>query len=219
MNSQKITLAIIATLSASLALADDLTTINGKVYKNATVTRVEADGITVKFSGGLVKIPFPELSKELQEKYNYDPQKAAAAYAAEAAAVQQANQQTEETNKQREKEKQVALESSRRAREEAAKAQNTTIEPGNNTVTEPRITGVGGINGLEVEVDDKRLQLAAEAREEAMTPQDKANQLTQDLKTYEGAKQVAARRGLDSNLIVPPRYGQVHYDPFANFVR
>ena len=103
--------------------------------------------------------------------------------------------------------------------EEAAKTQNTTIEPGNKTAIGPRITGVGGINGLEVEVDDKRLQFAAEAREEGMTPQEKANQYARNLKTYEGAKQVAARRSLNSNLIVPPRYGQVHYDPFANFVR
>ena len=96
----KATLAILAALSASIALADDFKTINGREYKNATVSRVEPDGITVKFSGGLVKIPFSELSKELQDKYHYDPEKAAAAHAAEAAAIQQANQQAEELNKQ-----------------------------------------------------------------------------------------------------------------------
>src|SRR6516225_12212631 len=135
MNSWNTIIAILATLSASLALGDDFKTVNGKEYKNATVTRVESDGITVKFSRGLVKVPFSELSKELQNKYLYDPEKAAAARAAEAAAIQQTNQQIEELNKQREKEKQVALESSRRATEEAAKAQNTTIEPGNRTAT------------------------------------------------------------------------------------
>jgi hypothetical protein len=101
MNSRSTIIAIIATLSAALALADDFKTTNGKEYKNATVSRVEPDGITVKFSGGLVKIPFPELSKELQEKYHYDPEKAASAYTIQAAAVQQANQQAEELNKQR----------------------------------------------------------------------------------------------------------------------
>jgi hypothetical protein len=35
-------------LSVSLALADDFKTINGKEYKDATVTRAEADGIVVK---------------------------------------------------------------------------------------------------------------------------------------------------------------------------
>lgn len=68
----KITLAIVAALSASIALADDFKTVDGKEYKNATVSRVEPDGIVVKFSGGIAKIPFTELSKELQEKYHYD---------------------------------------------------------------------------------------------------------------------------------------------------
>jgi hypothetical protein len=76
MNPRKTTIAILAALSVSLALADDFKTNNGKEYKNATVTRVESDGITVKFSRGLVKIPFTELSKELQEKYHYDPEAA-----------------------------------------------------------------------------------------------------------------------------------------------
>jgi len=219
MNSWNTIIAILATLSASLALGDDFKTVNGKEYKNATVTRVESDGITVKFSRGLVKVPFSELSKELQNKYLYDPEKAAAARAAEAAAIQQTNQQIEELNKQREKEKQVALESSRRATEEAAKAQNTTIEPGNRTATGRHIVGVGGVNGLEVETSEKELQLETAAREEAMAPEEKARRYARAMKTYEGAKQAAARRGLNSNKIVPPRYGQLDYAPFANFVR
>ena len=77
----QITLAILAVLSASIALADDFKTINGKEYKNVTVSRVEPDGIVIKFSGGIVKIPFTELSKELQEKYNYNA-KAAEKFAA-----------------------------------------------------------------------------------------------------------------------------------------
>jgi hypothetical protein len=52
MNPRKTIIAILATLSASLALAEDFKTVNGKEYKNATITRVEPDGITVKFSGG-----------------------------------------------------------------------------------------------------------------------------------------------------------------------
>jgi hypothetical protein len=71
-------------VSASLTLADDIKTINGKEYKNATVTRVEPDGILLKFSGGVVKIPFTELPKELQEKYHYNPE-ASQKFAAESA--------------------------------------------------------------------------------------------------------------------------------------
>jgi 23S rRNA pseudoU1915 N3-methylase RlmH len=97
---------------------------------------------------GVSKVYFNELPKEVQERFHYDPQKAAAASAEQASSIQQENQPIEEANKQREKEKQVALESSRRATEEAAKAQNTTIEPGNKTATGRHVVGVGGVNGL-----------------------------------------------------------------------
>ena len=60
-NSQNITLIIIATLSASFAFAEDFKTVNGKEYKNATVTHVEADGIVVKTKSGISKVYFQEL--------------------------------------------------------------------------------------------------------------------------------------------------------------
>ena len=72
------TLAIVAVLSASLALAEDFKTIKGKVYKNATVSRIEPDVIVVKTKSGITKIYFIELPKEVQERFNYDPKKAAA---------------------------------------------------------------------------------------------------------------------------------------------
>jgi hypothetical protein len=72
---------------AAPALADDFKTINGKEYKNVKISRVEPDGIVITFSRGVVKIPFSELSPEIQKKYGYDPQ-AAAAYAAEENAKQ-----------------------------------------------------------------------------------------------------------------------------------
>ena len=219
MNPQKTTIAILAMLSVSLALADDFKTNDGKEYKDATVTRAEPDGIVVKTKSGISKIYFAELPKEVQQRFNYNPQQAAAFVGAQATSVQQANQQIEEANKQREKEKQVALESSRRATEEAAKAQNTTIERGDRTATGRRIVGVGGVNGLEVETSEKELHLEKAAREEAMSPQEKQWRYERDLKTYEGAKQAAARRSLNSNKIVPPRQGQLDYAPFANLVR
>jgi len=206
-------------MSASLALADDFKTIDGKEYKNATVNRVEPDGLVLKTKSGISKLYFTELPEDVQKRYHYDPANAAVAHAAEAASVQRTNQQIEEANKQREKEKQVAVESSRRATEQAAKAQNTTIEPGNKTATGRHVVGVGGVNGLEVETSEKELQLETAAREEAMSPQEKASKYAADMKKYEAAKQTAARRGLDSNKIVPPRQGQLDYAPFANLVR
>ena len=49
----------------------------GVTYTNAKITRVEPDGITLTHSRGIAKIPFQELSDEIQKAYNYDPAKAA----------------------------------------------------------------------------------------------------------------------------------------------
>jgi hypothetical protein len=50
------------------------------------VLHVEPDGITIKFSGGISKIPCEEITKADQQRFNCcDPQKAVA-YAAEQAA-------------------------------------------------------------------------------------------------------------------------------------
>jgi len=89
--------ALVAALSASLALAEDFKTINGKEYKNATVTRVEPDVIVLRSKSGLSKLYFTELPKDVQERFHYDPGKAAAAQAA----AQEAKQQADELNKQR----------------------------------------------------------------------------------------------------------------------
>jgi hypothetical protein len=60
-------------LSASIALADDFKTIEGKEYKNVTVSRVEADGIVLKSKSGISKVYFVELPKEVQERFHYNP--------------------------------------------------------------------------------------------------------------------------------------------------
>jgi hypothetical protein len=65
------TLATLPFLSASLALAEDFKMINGKVYKNATISRVEADGIVLKTKTGIFKIYFVELPKDIQERFHY----------------------------------------------------------------------------------------------------------------------------------------------------
>ena len=76
------TLTIFAALSASLALADDFKTVNGKEYKNVTVSRVEPDGIVLRTKSGILKVYFTELPKEVQERFHYDAAKGDA-YAAE----------------------------------------------------------------------------------------------------------------------------------------
>ena len=67
------TLAILAVLSPSLALAEDFKTIKGKVYKDATINRVEADGIVIKTKTGISKVYFIELPKDVQERFHPRP--------------------------------------------------------------------------------------------------------------------------------------------------
>jgi len=50
------TLAILPLLSASLALAEDFKTVNGKEYKDATISHVEADGTVIKTKSGIYKV-------------------------------------------------------------------------------------------------------------------------------------------------------------------
>ena len=58
-------------VSASLGLADDFKTIDGKIYKDATISHVEADGIVIKTKTGISKVYFVELPKDVQERFHY----------------------------------------------------------------------------------------------------------------------------------------------------
>ena len=71
MKGWQVYLAIIATLLTSIVLAEDFKTITGKEYKDATVIRVEADGIVLRSKTGISKIYFAELPKDVQEKFHY----------------------------------------------------------------------------------------------------------------------------------------------------
>jgi hypothetical protein len=73
MKSLVITLAILAILFASLAVAEDFKTIKGKVYNDATITRVEADGIVIRSKTGISKVYFIELPKDVQERFHPRP--------------------------------------------------------------------------------------------------------------------------------------------------
>ncbi len=72
------TLALSILYLASVALAEDFKAIDGKEYKDATVSRVEPDGIVLMSSSGISKVYFTELPKEVQERFHYYPGKAPA---------------------------------------------------------------------------------------------------------------------------------------------
>jgi hypothetical protein len=71
MNPWKATLLIVLTTSASLVLAEDLRTVDGKEYKDAKVERVESDGIVLRTKAGVSKVYFVELPKDVQERFHY----------------------------------------------------------------------------------------------------------------------------------------------------
>ena len=66
------TLAILAALFASIALAEDFKTITGKEYKNASVSRIEPDGIVLKSKSGIAKSYFTELPENVQERFHHN---------------------------------------------------------------------------------------------------------------------------------------------------
>src|SRR5437867_1560747 len=77
------TFIILIVCFASIALADDFKTINGKEYKGFSVSRVETDGIVLEGKSGIVKVYFTELPKEVADKWRADP-----VFTADAAAEQ-----------------------------------------------------------------------------------------------------------------------------------
>jgi len=98
MSTKVVTFLILCFTSA--AFAEDFKTINGKEYKDATVTRVDPDGVVVKTKSGITKVYFIELPKEVQERFHYDSEKAASYSAEQAANYTGYQKQQEETRRQ-----------------------------------------------------------------------------------------------------------------------
>jgi len=80
---------ILTVCLASIALADDFKTIDGKEYKNVKVSRIEPDGLVLSSKSGISKVYFTELPKEVQDRFHYDAAKGDA-YSAEQTADQEA---------------------------------------------------------------------------------------------------------------------------------
>ena len=126
---RQIALAIFASLSASIALADDFKTIEGKEYKNAIVSRIEPDGIVLKTKSGITKVYFTELPKKIQDRFHYNAQQAAqftsqtTAQTGEENRLIQQQQQAEEAQK-----KAAQLEMQRRQQEAEMKRQEPQAE-------------------------------------------------------------------------------------------
>lgn len=98
MSTKVVTFLILCFTSA--AFAEDFKTVNGKEYKDATVTRVDPDGVVVKTKSGITKVYFIELPKEVQERFHYDSEKAASYSAEQSANYTGYQKQQDETQRQ-----------------------------------------------------------------------------------------------------------------------
>jgi hypothetical protein len=79
-------LAGILALTAIPALAEDWTTSDGMVYQDVQVLRVEDDAVTILYKDGGALVPLVKLPRNLQMRFDYDPDKAKVAAAARAKA-------------------------------------------------------------------------------------------------------------------------------------
>jgi hypothetical protein len=68
--------AVLMLATTRALLCDDFKTVDGKEYKNVTVSRTEPDGIIVTSNSGIIKLYFSELPPDVRTKYNYNPKKA-----------------------------------------------------------------------------------------------------------------------------------------------
>lgn len=66
-------------LGGMLLRAEDWTTIDGKVYHQIKVIKVEPDAVTILYEDGGALVPLIMLPQELQKKFNYDAATAKAA--------------------------------------------------------------------------------------------------------------------------------------------
>src|SRR5437773_6516447 len=66
---------VLALAVSQLAVADDFKTIHAKEYKNAEISRVEADGILIRTKTGISKVYFIELPKDVQDRFRPRPAK------------------------------------------------------------------------------------------------------------------------------------------------
>jgi hypothetical protein len=127
MKYRRAVVAILAALSASILTAEDFKTINGKEYKNVTVSRVEPDGLIVKSKSGISKVYFSELPKEVQERFNYNPGKSAAYSAEQNAALQQGQKQQQEEQARKEKQEAIVRNQNERAAKKEAAITNGEV--------------------------------------------------------------------------------------------
>jgi hypothetical protein len=103
---------------ASVVLAEDFKTVDGREYKDATVMRVEPDGIVLATNSGIAKVYFLELPNDVRERFHFDAAKAAAFATEQNAQYEATRKQREETRQKQAEEMERNAENKSRDREE-----------------------------------------------------------------------------------------------------
>jgi hypothetical protein len=75
------TTALMLAAMLSLASADviELTTTNGRTYKQCRIVKMETDGVSFPHANGAGKVLFKGLTKDLHEHFDYDSRSRAGA--------------------------------------------------------------------------------------------------------------------------------------------
>ena len=86
--------------SVKPAGATNITLASGVVYTNAVISRIEADGLVLKWKSGTVKVLFTELTKKSQLEFGYNPVEAVKADEADKDKVVEADDTSPKTGEQ-----------------------------------------------------------------------------------------------------------------------
>jgi DNA segregation ATPase FtsK/SpoIIIE-like protein len=141
MNTFRLATALLVLAVVSFAsFAEDtntlptMITVDGIIYSNVTWHTVTPATVTIYHQVGVASIPLEKLPPELQQRFGYDPQKAATYQAEDLAAAQQRVADTQARERLRQQREAEAAEAERRqqqAQEEQARQQLAAIQRAN----------------------------------------------------------------------------------------
>lgn len=64
---------VTAAIFHTAAIARDLTTVSGEVFKNITVTKIDATGVQISYADGVVFLDFKNLGEAEQKEFGFNP--------------------------------------------------------------------------------------------------------------------------------------------------
>ncbi len=130
-------------------------TVDGVTYSNVTWHTVTPATVTIFHETGVASIPLEKLPPELQQRFDYDPQRAAAYRAQESAAAQQHLIEIQARERLRQQREAAALEAAQKeqeVQEELAREQQAVIQKANVNNNNVEVISVfqvdGAINAL-----------------------------------------------------------------------